>query len=192
MPRRSQSIQRASYFHVMNRSVRRPAFFTEPAYYRAFLSILNDALTQHPVRLLAFSLMPNHWHLVLGETDTTTLSRCLHWVSSTHAIRLNRFRPSVEEGPVSQGRFTSMEIPAVGDLVRVSRYVERDALQAGLVRRAQDWPWCSLAERLQETPRVPLVNAPFLCSRAWTDYVNTTRPGDGPLDNFAEPPSRFT
>lgn len=176
MPRRAQSSQRASYFHVLNRNVRRPAFFTEPADYRAFLSILSEAVAQHPVRLIAYSLMPNHWHLVLGETDPLTLSRCLHWVSSTQ---------------VSQGRFTSMEIPAVGDLVRVSRYVEREALQAGLVRRAQDWPWCSLAERLQETPRVPLVNAPFLCSRAWTDYVNCARSGDSRLDHFAETPGRF-
>ena len=191
MPSRTRSSQRASYFHVINRNVRRPAFFTEPGDYRAFLSILNEALAQHPVRLIAYTVLPNHWHLVLGETDTATLSRCLHWVSSTHTIRLNRFKPSVVEGQVYQGRFTSMEIPAVGDLVRVSRYVERDALHAGLVRRAQDWPWCSLAERLQETPRVPLVNAPFLCSRAWTDYVNTPRPGDAALDHFAETPGRF-
>ena len=37
--------------------------------------------------------------------------------------------------------------------MRVCRYVERNALQAGLVRRAQDWPWCSLAERLRPQPR---------------------------------------
>ena len=201
MPRRARSTQRASYFHVINRSVRRLVLFTQPADYRAFLSILSQALEKHPVRLIAYSVMPNHWHLVLGQTDTATLSRCLHWVTSTHAIRLNRFRRSVGEGPVYQGRFTSMEIPAVGDLVRVCRYVERNALQAGLVRQAQDWPWASLSERLQSSPCVPLVNAPFLATRAWADYVNTTRPGDdagenllarvNPLDDFADAPSRF-
>jgi putative transposase len=186
---------------VINRSVRRLVLFTQPADYRAFLSILGQALEQHPVRLIAYSVMPNHWHLVMGQTDTATLSRCLHWVTSTHAIRLNRHRQSVGEGPVYQGRFTSVEIPAVGDLVRVCRYVERNALQAGLVRRAQDWPWGSLSERLQSSQCVPLVNAPFLSSRAWADYVNTTRPGDdaaqnllapvAPLDDFADAPSRF-
>ena len=201
MSRRAQSSQRASYFHVINRSVRRLVLFTQPADYRAFLSILSDGLAQHPARLVAFSLMPNHWHLVMGQTDTKTLSRCLHWVTSTHAIRLNRDWESGDEGAVYQGRFTSMEIPAVGDLVRVCRSVERNALQAGLVRRAQDWPWSSLSERLQPAPQVPLVNAPFLCSRAWADYVNTPRPGDdtthhllkagAPLDDVAEPPGRF-
>ena len=198
MPRRARSTQRASYFHVINRSVRRLVLFTQPADYRAFLSILSQALEQHPVRLIAYSVMPNHWHLVMGQTDTATLSRCLHWVTSTHALRLHRLRQSVGEGPVYQGRFTSVEIPAVGDLVRVCRHVERNALHAGLVRQAQDWPWASLAERLQASPSVPLVNAPFLSSRAWADYVNTKRPGDddahnlltrvAPLDDSAEAP----
>ena len=202
MPRRARSTQRANYFHVINRSVRRLVLFTQPADYRAFLSTLNQALEQHPVRLIAYSVMPNHWHLVVGPTDTTTLSRCLHWVTSTHAVRLNRHRQSVGEGPVYQGRFTSVEIPAVGDLVRVCRYVERNALHARLVRRAQDWPWASLAERLQPTQDIPLANTPFLSSRAWVDYVNTTRPGDdasqnlleriNPLDNFSESPGRLT
>ena len=198
MPRRARSTQRNSYFHVINRSVRRLVLFTQPADYRAFLSILSQALEQHPVRLLAYSVMPNHWHLVMGQTDTETLSRCLHWVTSTHAIRFNRHG---QEGPIYQGRLTSVQIPAVGDLVRVCRYVERNALQAGLVRQAQDWPWASLSERLQSSQCVPLVNAPFLSSRAWADYVNTPRPGDdaaqnllgrvAPLDDVAEAPSRF-
>jgi putative transposase len=202
MPRRARSSQRASYFHVINRSVRRLVLFTQPADYRAFLSILNEAFTEHPVRLVAYSVMPDHWQLVLGQTDTSTLSRCLQWVTSTHAIHLTRRLDSVDRGPVYQGRFTSMEIPAVGDLVRVCRNVERSALQAGLVRRAQDWPWSSLSERLQPEPSVPLINAPFLCSRAWADYVNTARRDDDaparvltpvtPLEDFAETPSRLT
>ena len=201
MPRRARSSQRASYFHVINRSARKLVLFAQPADYRAFLTILSEALERHPVRLVAYTLMPNHWHLVVGPTDTTALSRCLHWVTATHAIRLNQHRRTVGHGPVYQGRFNSLEIPAVGDLVRVCRYVERNALQASLVRRAQDWPWASLAERLQPSQDIPLVNAPFLCTRAWADYVNTTRPGDdaveslltrvAPLDDFAEAPGRF-
>jgi putative transposase len=201
MPRRARSTQRASYFHVINRSVRRLVLFTQPADYRAFLSILSQALERHPVRLIAYSVMPNHWHLVMGQTNPATLSRCLHWVTSTHAIRLNRFRQGVDEEPVYQGRFTSVEIPAVGDLVRVCRYVERNALQAGLVRQAQDWPWASLSERLQPSQSIQLVDAPFLSTRAWADYVNTPRPGDDAahnllarvsrLDDLAKAPSRF-
>lgn len=201
MPRRARSTQRATYFHVINRSARRLVLFEQPADYRSFLTILSQGLAQHPVRLIAYCLMPNHWHLVMGPTDTSSLSRCLHWVTVTHAVRLHRFRNLVGDGPVYQGRFTSMEIPAVGDLMRVCRYVERNALQARLVRRAQDWPWCSLAERLQPEMDLPMVTTPFLASRAWVDYVNSVRLGDdvapprlppvSPLDDFAEAPGRL-
>lgn len=201
MRRRAHSTQDTTYFHVINRSARRLVLFTQPADYRAFLSILSDALTQHPVRLIAYSLMPKHWHLVVGPTDTTSLSRCLHWVISAHSGRVHRLRPSSDDGPVYQGRFNSLEIPAVADLVQVCRHVERSALHARLVRQAQDWPWCSLSERLQPAHNLRLVNTPFLSSRAWVDYVNTTRPGDdaaqkllgrvAPLDDLAEAPRRF-
>jgi len=206
MPRRARSTQLASYFHVINRSARRLVLFARPADYRAFLRLLGQALARHPVRLVAYSLMPDHWHLVVGPTDSTALSRCLHWVTSTHAVRLRHHRDSVGEGPLYQGRFTSLELPAVGDLVRVCRYVERNALQAHLVRRAQDWPWSSLSERLRPSMNLPLVNTPFLSSRAWADYVNTRRPSDDttpnllarmappagrPSDDFAESPSHF-
>lgn len=66
----------------------------------------------------------------------------------------------------------------VTDLLRAARDTERLALRSGLVRRAQDWPWNSLSERLQPTGRLDMVPAPFLASQAWVDFVNTTRPED--------------
>jgi putative transposase len=201
MPRRARSTHTATYFHVINRSAGRRVLFSQRADYRSFLAILGEGLTRHPVRLIAYSLMPSHWHLVMGPTDTNSLSRCLHWVTATHAVRIRKFGHSVGDGPVYQGRFTSMEIPAVGDLMRVCRYVERNALQARLVRRSQDWPWGSLAERLQPTAGLQMVTTPFLTSRAWVEYVNSVRPGDevplgllppvSPVEAFAEAPGRL-
>jgi putative transposase len=200
MPRRVRSTPRSRYFHVTNRSAGRLVLFAQPADYRAFLSILSQGLERYPVRLIAYSLMPDHWHLVVGPTDTSALSRCLHWVTATHAVRLNT-RASMTERQVYQGRFSAVEIAAVADLVRMCRSVERSALRARLVRRAQDWPWASLGERLQPLQEVPLVNTPFLSSRAWVDYVNAMRSDeDSPapglrsrttLGDIAEPPGRL-
>jgi len=200
MPRRSRSSLRASYFHVINRSANGMVLFTQPADYRAFLSILGQAFEQHSMRLIAYSMMPNHWHLVLGPTDSEALSRCIQWVTATHASRLHQRRHPAGDPPVYHGAFNSVEIPAAGHLMHVCRHVERAALQARLVRRAQDWPWASLSERLRPACDLPMVNAPFLSSRAWADYVNSSRPEDAPsgparpwlaLDDLAEAPGRF-
>lgn len=192
MPRRARSAQRGTYFHVINRTARRFVLFTQPADYRAFLSILSQALEQHPVRLIAYSLMPSHWQLVVGPTDSDAVARCVHRVTSTHAVRLGRPQGALADQPAYEGRVTSVELRQVEDLVRICRLVERDPLHAGLARRAQDWPWSSLADRLLASPRVPLVNTPFLSSRAWAEYVNASRSSDGSASgHVSEPPGRL-
>jgi REP-associated tyrosine transposase len=178
MPRRARSSVETCYCHVINRAAGRLPLFTRPRDYRAFLDILRDGLVMHPVPLIAYCVMSNHWHLVVGPTGTTSLSRLLHWVETTHAVRLHRHRKTLGEGPVYQGRFKAHLIEEAGGLVRTCRYVERNALTAGLVRRAQDWPWGSLAERRRIEPVLPLAGADFLSSDAWIHLVNaalTTR-----------------
>jgi putative transposase len=178
MPRRPRSAHTSAYFHVINRSVRKATLFQTSRDYRAFLLVLNEGLQRYPLPVLAYCVLANHWHLVVGPVGTDRLSRLMQWVSATHAQRWHRRRQSVGEGPVYQGRFKSHPIDAPGQLVRVCRYVERNALTAQLVRRAQDWPWCSLSTRLALGDDVPLTSAPFLSSEAWVDHVNGFRPGE--------------
>jgi putative transposase len=172
MARKLRSSVSGNYCHVINRAVGKATLFTRPRDYRAFLDILGEGLERHPVPLIAFCVLSNHWHLVLGPSGTPSLSRLLHWVTTTHAVRLHRHRGSVGEGHVYQGRFKAHLIEEAGGLVRVCRYVERNALTAGVVRRAQDWPWGSLAERRRPDPALPLSGAEFLGSDAWVHLVN--------------------
>ena len=174
MPRHGRSLRSEYYFHVTNRSVRRAPLFLRPHDYRGFLAILREGLERHPVKLVAYCVMSNHWHLILGPTGTQRLSKLLHWVTTTHAVRLRRHRKTVGLGPVYTGRFKSRAIETSGHLLTTIRYVERNALAAKLVRRAQDWPWCSLAERLRATGTLPLKGAQFLSSDAWVRHVNSS------------------
>jgi len=172
MPRRPRYTSAPGFFHVINRSVRQTPLFHRPSDYRAFLAVLNEGLRRHPVRLVAYCVLPNHFHLIAGPTDPARLSQLMHWVCTTHARSWHSHRKSIGPGPVYQGRFKAVAIVEAGELVRVCRHVERNALRAGLVRRSQDWPWCSLSDRLRPTTGLPLVTTPFLEHRGWIDYVN--------------------
>ncbi len=184
MPRLCRSRLDAPFFHVLNRSVRKSPIFQRPPDYRAFLAVLQAGLTRFPVRLVAFCVLANHWHLVVEPAGTQALIRFMHWVTTTHAIRWHRLRDSVGQGPVYQGRYRAVPLDGMAGLIRTCRYVERNALTAGLVRRAQDWPWGSLAERLRQAPEVTLKPARFFASQAWIDHVNAEGLGH---DHYDEP-----
>lgn len=175
MPRRARSDVSATFYHVMNRSSRSTALFARRREYAAFLHVLREALARHDVELLTYCVMPNHWHLVLRVDGPRELSRFMHWLSTVHARRWHRLRGTVGLGPVYKGRFLSVPIAQDGSLVRVCRYVERNPLKAGLVTRAEHWPWSGLSERSRRKRRLLLLSAPFLESPIWIEHVNTTQ-----------------
>ena len=200
MPRTPRSSLDAPYVHVLNRSVRKLSIFLRPQDYRAFLKVLEEGLARYPVRLVAYCVLSNHWHLVLGPDGTGALIRFMQWVTATHAIRWQRQHHLRGQGQLYQGRYHSIGLERPSDLVHACRSVERTAMQSRLVRRAQDWPWCSLAERLQPSASLPLVAASYLMSSAWVDYVNTETPRERSgavrasvlgVDDVAEDPRVF-
>jgi putative transposase len=107
-----------------------------------------EAMDKHPIRLLAFCLMPKHWHFVLWPETDHELTEFLRWLTHTHTQRWHAHYHTAGTGHVYQGRFRSFPIQPDHHLYTVLRYVERNALRAGLVKRAQDWRWSSLAHRL--------------------------------------------
>jgi putative transposase len=114
--------------------------------------------------------MPNHVHLVLRPAEDRDLSRWMHWLLTTHVRRFHGRRDS--SGRVWQGRFKAFPIEQDGHLVTVLRYVERNALRAGLVRRAEHWPWGSLAWRLGPGSSPGLADSPVPLPADWAIYVN--------------------
>ena len=102
------------------------------------------------------------------------MSNFLRWVSLTHTMRLHAHYRTGGQGHVYQGRFKSFPIQDDDRFLLVCRYVERNALRAGLVSRAEDWRWGSLSRWLEEPEREPrLLSAwPIGRSPRWTELVN--------------------
>ena len=135
-------------YHVLNRANGRLPIFQEDADYAAFQRVLREALDHVPgMRLLAYCLMPNHWHLLLWPRRTGELSDFGHWLTLTHTQRWHAHYHDVGSGHLYQGRFKSFPVAEDDHFLQVCRYVERNALRAGLVQRAEAWPWSSLGQR---------------------------------------------
>ena len=139
-------------FHCLNRGVGRQTLFPKPEHFTAFERVVAHSLGSVPVRLLAYCLMPNHWHLLLWPSGDGQPGRFMHDLTVTHTRRHQEHYRQVGHGHLYQGRFRSFPVQADPHFLVAARYVERNAMRAGLVGRAEDWPWSSLWRRSQGEP----------------------------------------
>ena len=119
------------------------------------------------MRLLAYCVMPNHWHLLVWPRQDGDLSRFMNWLTLTHTQRWHQHRHTVGEGHVYQGRFKSFPVETNEHFLTVCRYVERNPVRAGLVERAAQWRW----SRAGSLGRVSLDTWPMDRPAEWRRWV---------------------
>jgi REP-associated tyrosine transposase len=149
--------------------------FEEDGDYLAFENVLAEAVKREETRLLAYCLTPNHWHLLVWPRTDGELSRFIGWLTLTHTQRWHAHRGSTGSGHVYQGRFKSFPVAEDDHFYTVARYVERNAVRAKLVRRAQQWRWGSLYRWLHGSAQDKALLAAWPLPRkpGWLDHVNT-------------------
>jgi len=140
MPRVARFVFPGVPHHVTQRGNRRGRVFFSDDDHRVYLSWLREYATRHEVEVLAYCLMTNHVHLVLvpAVRDALHLSlRCLHLRYAQRVNRAHEWR-----GHVWQGRYfaSALDDPYCWATMR---YVELNPVRAGLVARAEDYPWSS-------------------------------------------------
>jgi len=134
-------------FHVLNRGVGRMKLFYKDADYEAFERYLEKTRETRPMRICGYCLMPNHWHLLLWPENDGDLGAFMQKLTITHARNWQEYRKKVGTGHVYQGRYKSFPVESDDYFYQVARYVERNALRADLVNRADQWRWGSLHRR---------------------------------------------
>jgi putative transposase len=155
-------------YHVLNRANARMMLFDDDGDYAAFERVLAQACARISVRLLAYCVMPNHWHLIVWPRRDGDLSRFMNWLTLTHTQRWHQHRHTVGEGHVYQGRFKSFPVETSEYLLTVCRYVERNPVRAGLVERAEQWRWSSAGTR----GLASLHEWPMERPADWSNWVN--------------------
>ena len=153
MPRSNRVDVGGEVYHCLNRAVGRQKIFHDNSDYRLFETVLEEVNDITNVAILAFVVMPNHWHLVLKPSTDGELSDFMKRLTVTHTQRFRVKTKTVGEGPVYQGRYKSFLIQEDRHLLTVLRYVERNPLTANLVTEPLAWKHGSVYRRYQGTEK---------------------------------------
>ena len=174
MPRVARVAPGGWVYHVLNRAVGGLSLFRKEADYAAFERVMLEAYAHHPTRILAWTLMRNHWHFVIWPRKEGELTAFMRRLAHTHAMRWHVAHRTVGCGHLYQGRFKSFPIERNEHFLTVCRYVERNPLTAKLVKRAEDWRWSSLWVRRNGEAQLKslLSDWPVDRPRNWVQTVN--------------------
>lgn len=147
MPRIARVDVGDEIYHVLNRANARAQIFDTAADYIQFESILEEAIEKFNMRLLAYYVMPNHWHLVVYPRQDGDLQRFMSLLTNTNTRRWHVERKTVGQGHLYQGRYKSFLCENNQHLLTLLRYVERNASAANLVPQSELWRWSSVWRR---------------------------------------------
>ena len=125
-------------YHVLNRANARAGLFAKKQDYALFESILEEAIERIDTRLLAYSVMPNHWHLVVYPREDGDLAKFMNWLTLTHTQRFHAEHGTTGYGHLYQGRYKSFLCEEDRHFLQLVRYVERNAKRAQFVTRAEE------------------------------------------------------
>jgi putative transposase len=179
MPRRTTPIVAEEYYHVYNRGHNRQRIFFERENYLFFLRQLRKYLlgqdetsevseTSEVCTVVAYCLMPNHFHLLVQPQDDQ-FSRRMQRFSISYTKAINKRYERV--GSLFQGQFQAVRVDQNAYLLHLSRYVHLNPVIAGLVERPEDWEFSSYRDyaglRRGTLPRPDAVLGQFSNARAY-------------------------
>ena len=151
MPRLARVDVGNEIYHVINRANGRLQIFNTPEEYRSFEKLIEEAKELTDMRIFAYEVMPNHWHLILSPRKDGDLGLFMHHLTNKHTRQVHTSTGTVGSGHLYQGRYKSFLIDSEKYLLAVIRYVERNAVRAGLVRFCEEWQWGSAWRRVRGT-----------------------------------------
>ncbi len=147
MGRPLRNSQGGTIYHTIGRGLKSKPMFRSETDYVEFDTALAQAIQRFEPRLLAYCVLPKHWHLVLTPRKDGDLSKLMAWLTTTHSARWHTKPRRAGTGGIYERRFRSFPVQDDEPLLDILRFVESHPVRAGLVRSHQEWEWSSAPRR---------------------------------------------
>src|SRR5215204_252219 len=176
MPRHKRVSPTGFVQHVLNRGDHRETLFHKPVDFAAFLRIVAEVCERIPMRILAYCIMRNHFHVLVLPFHGDDLPRFMQLLMNVHIHRYLKHYPPSSPGHIYQGRYTNSLVESGRSLLAVARYIEANAFTARIVERAQDYPWSSASPEAADGGRPVLAPWPVERPENWSTLLNLRTP----------------
>jgi len=162
-------------YHVINRANGRFTIFEQDWMYQDFEYLLNEMREKCDMRILAYVIMPNHWHILLYPQKDGDMGKALQWLGTTHTRRYHTQTETIGHGHLYQGRYKSFIVEDDVHLLTVLKYIERNPVRARLAKQAEAWRWSSAYRRINGTTKEKklLAELPLELPRNYRTWINT-------------------
>ncbi len=144
MPYRGDTFTRGQYYHIYNRGAGKGPIFFDDGNYEYLLQLVKRYYQKHSATVIAYCLMPNHYHFLLRQETDEPLSKFIGVLFNAYAQALNIQQGRT--GTLFEGRFRHKCVDKWEYLITLCRYIHRNPVKAQLVSRPEGWLYSNYQE----------------------------------------------
>ncbi|WOD37513.1 REP-associated tyrosine transposase [Nodosilinea sp. E11] len=183
MPRPQRDLVPGEYYHLYNRGNNRQNIFFERENYLYFLKQFRYFVAEETVHVVAYCLMPNHYHVLIYLREVG-LSKAMQRFTMSYTNAMNRRYGRC--GSLFQGRFQTIHVDSDAYLLHLTRYIHLNPMRACLVQHPQEWEFSSYCDyvglRRGTLPQMECVLKQVGSAEAYRRFVEAPSKGSGAFD----------
>jgi putative transposase len=150
MPYRGDVFSKGQYYHLYNRGAGRNLLFFNSGNYEHCLQLIKRYHQRYGATVIAYCLMPNHYHLLLRQETNEPLSKFMGVLFNAYVQAVNR--QQARSGTLFEARFRHARVDREEYLIHLCRYIHLNPVKAKLVTRPEDWHYSNYLECIGQRP----------------------------------------
>ena len=141
MPRKPRKVSSTDVYHIINRGINKKILFHTPRDFQFYLGLLREYTVKFKIQIYHYCLMRNHTHLLIRAKEISKISLFGHYVQRRYAYYYSKTHNW--SGQVFKRRYLGIPIENDTYLLECGRYIDRNPIQAKMVKNPEDYPYCS-------------------------------------------------
>lgn len=179
MPKRTVSFFQGGVYHIYNRGAGRQSIFYEERNYLYLLHLLEQVMGECQVSVIAYCLLPNHYHWLLRQDGEVSVGKAVGRVFGSYSQAFNKAYKRT--GTLFEGSFKAREVTSESYFLTLCRYIHRNPVHHGFVTAPEDWPYSNYLEWVEQHAGTPVdrgvVRESFPTPQAYEEFVTFQEEG---------------